>query len=107
MPLASCRECGREVSTEAQICPHCSVGRPAAKPTAVSSPPERPEDVRQRRVWPTLGCLSILGVLLWGIDQGAHDQPSLALGQVYRVKRNMPACPSSEDLNRIMSLVAA
>ena len=28
MPLAQCRECGRDVSTEAGSCPHCGVPRP-------------------------------------------------------------------------------
>ncbi len=29
MALAACRECGRQVSTEATTCPHCGVPRPA------------------------------------------------------------------------------
>ena len=29
MALAECRECGRQVSTEAATCPHCGVPRPA------------------------------------------------------------------------------
>ena len=29
MSLASCRECGGQVSTEAGTCPHCGVGNPA------------------------------------------------------------------------------
>lgn len=28
MPLTECRECGREVSTEAAVCPHCGVSHP-------------------------------------------------------------------------------
>ena len=36
MPLAPCRECGREVSSEAAACPHCGVPRPTA---SRSSPP--------------------------------------------------------------------
>ena len=30
MALAPCRECGRDVSTEAAACPHCGVPRPTA-----------------------------------------------------------------------------
>lgn len=29
MALAECRECGRQISTEAATCPHCGVPRPA------------------------------------------------------------------------------
>ena len=35
MALAQCRECGKEVSTEAVSCPHCGVPRP----TSASAPP--------------------------------------------------------------------
>ena len=33
MALATCRECSREVSTEADSCPHCGVPDPARAPT--------------------------------------------------------------------------
>jgi hypothetical protein len=106
MALQPCRECGHEVSTEAQTCPHCGAGQPAVNAEHSLSAPFA--KAPQRRVWPTLGCLGLLGFLLWAIGQGTHDQPpSLALGQLYRVKRSLPACPSTEDLSRIMSLVAA
>ena len=32
MALAPCRECGREISSEALVCPHCGVAAPYAKP---------------------------------------------------------------------------
>lgn len=31
MALASCRECGKDVSSEARSCPHCGAPRPALK----------------------------------------------------------------------------
>lgn len=35
MALKSCRECGKEVSTEAKTCPHCGVEKPTTpQPTA-------------------------------------------------------------------------
>jgi hypothetical protein len=40
MALAPCRECRREVSTEAATCPHCGVGNPARLIT--HSPQARP-----------------------------------------------------------------
>src|SRR5690349_15636065 len=32
MALVSCRECGRQVSTEASTCPHCGVPGPSSQP---------------------------------------------------------------------------
>lgn len=31
MAMTTCRECGKEVSTEAKTCPHCGAGRPARR----------------------------------------------------------------------------
>ena len=103
MALEPCRECGREVSTEAQTCPHCGVGHPAGVP----EPPRAPAQGR-RRVWSSLGCLGLLLLLLWIIGEGGRDQPPpLALGQSYRVKRSMVACPSGEALDRLSRLLIA
>ena len=38
MALAPCRECGRQVSTEAATCRHCGVGRPARRIATPSLP---------------------------------------------------------------------
>jgi uncharacterized membrane protein YdbT with pleckstrin-like domain len=38
MALASCRECGREVSTEAATCPQCGVPSPTREPAAIDAP---------------------------------------------------------------------
>jgi hypothetical protein len=37
MALASCRECGKEVSTDAKTCPHCGVASPTKKPMGCGS----------------------------------------------------------------------
>ena len=50
MALASCRECGQQVSTEANTCPHCGTGDPTGKE-------------RQKKKHTTQGCLGCLGVL--------------------------------------------
>ena len=34
MALAQCRECGKEVSTHANTCPHCGIKRPAGRSNA-------------------------------------------------------------------------
>lgn len=31
MAMAKCRECGKEVSSEAETCPHCGIEKPARK----------------------------------------------------------------------------
>lgn len=35
MAMTTCRECGKEVSTEAKSCPHCGVAAPGKKPASV------------------------------------------------------------------------
>ena len=48
--MKKCRECGHEVSTEAQSCPQCGVPHPAAAPTSAQpSDAERPERELYRR----------------------------------------------------------
>ena len=37
MALKPCKECGKDVSTQAKTCPHCGVDAPAQKGTQVSS----------------------------------------------------------------------
>lgn len=63
MPLAQCRECGKEVSTEAVLCPHCGVPRPtvsspsaplggAAPGSSFRKPPPFPQTPKQRTTPP-------------------------------------------------------
>lgn len=40
MPLQPCRECGQNVSTEAESCPRCGVPNPTGAPAAPPPPPE-------------------------------------------------------------------
>ncbi len=48
MAMTKCRECGKEVSTQASKCPHCGVANPC-RPLGLSSG--------------ALGCLAVLGVV--------------------------------------------
>jgi hypothetical protein len=51
MALAECRECGREVSTEAQSCPQCGVPSPT-RGAERATPPVSPTPVSQgERTW--------------------------------------------------------
>lgn len=53
MALKPCRECGREVSTEAKSCPNCGAENPVKK-----------QSIGQKRVGTGTGCLIILGIFL-------------------------------------------
>ena len=59
MGLAPCRECGRQVSTEAEACPHCGLPNPADVPTGKGTP-EAAATTKAEGL--TLGCLGCLGV---------------------------------------------
>lgn len=60
MALTSCRECRRQVSTEASTCPHCGVADPAG---AAAAAKERSAKTTRNGC---LGCLGVI-VLLWAI----------------------------------------
>jgi hypothetical protein len=120
MALKPCRECSQQVSTEAANCPRCGVPQPTksafdAQPQSVRS---TATPKRKASLWP-LG-LFILGIVLAIIGTGLYFPPTPpsssttsstpsapTIGRTYRVKRKMPACPSAENLTRIMRLVAA
>lgn len=50
MALKPCKECGREISTEAKTCPHCGKQWPTGKPTSPFA----------------IGCLGLLGLAVVG-----------------------------------------
>lgn len=58
MALTKCRECGKEISTEAASCPHCGAPKPAIK---------KPSDPSA-----AMGCLGII-VILGAIAFGVHS----------------------------------
>jgi hypothetical protein len=100
MALEPCRECGREVSTEAQTCPHCGVGRPAA--TASVTPRTPLATTRQGQVWPAVGCLGFLLLLLWAAGQGAHNQaPALAIAIRSTYRRLRDCLPSDVHVGMV------
>ncbi len=53
MALAQCRECGREVSTEATSCPHCGVPRPTATTAQSAGGAQAKEDSPFRKPAPS------------------------------------------------------
>lgn len=54
MALGRCRECGKEVSSEAKACPHCGASSPIKK---------------KRGIW-AMGCLGLLFVWIVGVVIG-------------------------------------
>lgn len=62
MALRPCRECNREVSTEAASCPHCGVPRPALRPAPPHAEPQTEPAARPPSwTWGILGFV-VLGV---------------------------------------------
>lgn len=55
MSLIACRECGKEISSDAVNCPHCGAGTPKAK---------------NRKDWIiVIGIIAAVAVLLWLISR--------------------------------------
>lgn len=91
MALMKCRECGKEVSTEAKACPHCGVASPTKKPAA--------------------GCFSVVvgaALLLWALSSifgGSHSAkssaPQIASGSsapaAAAADRPMSTCEETSD----------
>ncbi len=63
MALKSCRECGKEISDQAELCPHCGIKNPAgiagaaARPKDASSPAKEKGGVGK-------GCLTVIVILV-------------------------------------------
>lgn len=49
MALVECRECGKEVGTEAKTCPHCGTPKPAVQATVNKPTPDKPPVVETLR----------------------------------------------------------
>lgn len=68
MPLQPCRECGKEVSTEAAACPHCGAAAPARAKTGDWIPCPKCGSANTRKIGPgIMGFASFFtgGCLLW------------------------------------------
>ncbi len=62
MPLTTCPDCGREISTAAPACPHC--GRPNAP--VVAAPAATPAPAAEQTLWRgSPSWLLLLGKLIW------------------------------------------
>lgn len=68
MPLQPCRECGKDVSTEAAFCPHCGAAVPTREKSADWVPCPKCGNANTRRIGPGLmgfGSLVMGSCLLW------------------------------------------
>lgn len=62
MPLTTCPDCGRDVSTAAPVCPHC--GRPNAP--VLAAPAAAPPPMAEQTLWHgSPSWLLLLGKLIW------------------------------------------
>jgi len=94
MPLIKCRECGREVSTEAAACPGC--GAPI-KPQKIQAPQTI---VAKKQISTLKGCLIIvlvfiaIPVVIGIMNSGGHDSSSATPQTVATVAPPPQATPS-------------
>lgn len=61
MALVKCRECGQQVSDQAEVCPHCGIKSPARIPASTSSPQTPPAAAPRKK---SNGCLLVLGAFI-------------------------------------------
>ena len=86
MALKPCRECGNNVSTSAEICPHCGVRAPASSDVlAAIAEPAAPNSLKkQKGCGPTLLVFGLIVVALYAL--GSNDGGSSKSGQSKQAK---------------------
>jgi len=85
MALKPCRECGAQVSTEAEVCPHCGVRSPTATSTATVNP------IAKRAVLVVIGLFVASSVLTMLTKSPPSLAPSTCASDWAR-------CASNEEL---------
>lgn len=63
MALVACRECGKEVSTEAKTCPHCGTSKPALQPKVKQPVDETVKAVGSRKWIKNILILAAIGLV--------------------------------------------
>lgn len=81
MPLTECRECGKQISTEAANCPHCGVPNPARIVPAVQVD-GRSRRRRRRRLLLAVGVAAVaLMMMCFRSDAGGNATDTRAVQQ--------------------------
>ena len=75
MPVITCPDCGRDVSTLASSCPHC--GRPSPAATAPILPSSAPPPAKEETVWSGSPAWSLLWGRILGLIVAAIGIPIL------------------------------
>ena len=75
MPVITCPDCGRDVSTLASSCPHC--GRPSPAATAPILPSSAPPPAKEETVWSGSPAWSLLWGRILGLIVSAIGIPIL------------------------------
>jgi len=104
MALKPCRECGAQVSTSAEVCPHCGVRSPAAEnPVTVVGQPAS-------KGWGVEGCLGalllvgLLGVAIAIVSNNADQKPdehAACRGDWHKCKDNADLVNNSGEWSRV------
>ena len=63
MALVACRECGKEVSTEAKTCPHCGTSKPALQPKLKQPVDETVKAAGSRKLIKNIFILAAIGMV--------------------------------------------
>lgn len=74
MALTSCRECGRQVSDQAEACPHCGIRSPGGGARPSPQPGSRfPEKKRQPGCLSVIGIIVVLGIIIAMLGSGSNN----------------------------------
>jgi len=111
--LTLCRECGKQVSTEAQACPHCGAPSPSgqtlAQPVAPQVPPKQRSHSVPKAV--SIGCIAgvVLLVVIGVIGDSSSDgtsrpeKPYVVTGDSKMISGGGRfGCMSRDDFKRII-----
>ncbi len=98
MALKACRECGKDVSTEAPSCPHCGVLSPAQAPQVSARKPGSRTYIKEAEYIALLICVAIIiGILFWpkngNPDKNAFPVVSTPSANVQPAAADVPAPP--------------
>jgi hypothetical protein len=105
MALKPCRECGKEISDQAEACPHCGIKNPGHSGGASQQPLKSPPPVTPKKKGN--GCLTVIGIFFIivvgivaiGSNSGGNSSPNISQNSAPQLSSsdagNVSAPPSS------------